>query len=53
MIISRELGGRNASSMHSNGSSNYVTEANFIEFDGVKVIDHLFVLILLPSVFGL
>uniref|UniRef100_A0A0V0IZK6 Putative ABC transporter D family member 1-like n=1 Tax=Solanum chacoense TaxID=4108 RepID=A0A0V0IZK6_SOLCH len=38
MIISRDLGGRNASSIQSNGSSNYVTEANYIEFDGVKVV---------------
>lgn len=52
MVISRDLGGRNGSSIQSNASSNYVTEANYIEFDGVKVINHLFVLILPPSVFG-
>lgn len=52
MIISRDLGGRNASSIQSNGSGNYVTEANYIEFDGVKVINNLSVLILPPSVFG-
>ncbi|KAM7517453.1 hypothetical protein LguiB_016415 [Lonicera macranthoides] len=38
MSISRELGIHEVSSLQRNGSRNYVTEANYIEFDGVKVV---------------
>ncbi|CAA2998788.1 ABC transporter D family member 1 [Olea europaea subsp. europaea] len=38
MGISRELGVRDASSVKTDGSRNYVSEANYIEFDGVKVV---------------
>lgn len=38
MIISRELGLHEISSLQRKGSKNYVTEANYIEFDGVKVV---------------
>ncbi|KAK6155541.1 hypothetical protein DH2020_009789 [Rehmannia glutinosa] len=38
MGISRELTVRDASSQQADGSRNYVTEANHIEFDGVKVV---------------
>ncbi|KAI3462063.1 hypothetical protein Pfo_018726 [Paulownia fortunei] len=38
MGISRELAVRDASSQQADGSRNYVTEANYIEFDGVKVV---------------
>lgn len=37
MGISRELAARDASSQQIDGSRNYVSEANYIEFDGVKV----------------
>ncbi|KAL6502583.1 ATP-binding cassette sub- D member 1 [Orobanche hederae] len=36
--ISRELAARDASTQLADGSKNYVTEANYIEFDGVKVV---------------
>ena len=38
MAISRELGPRDVSSPQTNGTKNYVSEANYIEFDNVKVI---------------
>ncbi|XP_059639454.1 ABC transporter D family member 1 [Cornus florida] len=38
MIVSRELSINDISSPRRNGSRNYVTEANYIEFDGVKVV---------------
>ncbi|KAK4430578.1 ABC transporter D family member 1 [Sesamum alatum] len=38
MGISRELAVRDASSQQADGSRNYVSEANYIEFDGVKVV---------------
>ena len=37
MTISRELIAQDTSSMQRNGSRNYVSEANYIEFDNVKV----------------
>lgn len=37
MGISRELATRDASSQQADGHRNYVSEANYIEFDGVKV----------------
>lgn len=37
MGISRELAARDASSQQPDGHRNYVSEANYIEFDGVKV----------------
>lgn len=40
MGISRELAARDTSSQQSDGSRNYVSEANYIEFDGVKVEDY-------------
>lgn len=39
MSISRELGDRDGSSLQKNGAKNYVSEANCIEFDNVKVIE--------------
>lgn len=46
MGISRELAVRDASSQQADGSRNYVSEAKYIEFDGVKVAEiltfHLF-----------
>ncbi|KAL6554848.1 ATP-binding cassette sub- D member 1 [Orobanche gracilis] len=36
--ISRELAARDASTQLADGSKNYITEANYIEFDGVKVV---------------
>ncbi|KAL8034186.1 hypothetical protein ABFX02_12G011400 [Erythranthe guttata] len=36
--ISRELAARDSSSQQADGSRNYVSEANYIEFDGVKVV---------------
>ncbi|XP_042038702.1 ABC transporter D family member 1-like isoform X1 [Salvia splendens] len=38
MGISRELATRDASSQQPDGHRNYVSEANYIEFDGVKVV---------------
>ncbi|OVA14380.1 ABC transporter-like [Macleaya cordata] len=38
MVISRELSVRDKSVIQRNGSSNYITEANYIEFAGVKVV---------------
>ncbi|KAI8032142.1 ABC transporter D family member 1 [Camellia lanceoleosa] len=38
MTISKELSVNDASSLQRKGSRNYVTEANYIEFDGVKVV---------------
>nr|XP_027079292.1 ABC transporter D family member 1 [Coffea arabica]XP_027079293.1 ABC transporter D family member 1 [Coffea arabica]XP_027079294.1 ABC transporter D family member 1 [Coffea arabica]XP_027079295.1 ABC transporter D family member 1 [Coffea arabica] len=38
MAISRELGPRDVSSSQTNGTKNYVSEANYIEFDNVKVV---------------
>lgn len=38
MGISRELASRDASSQQADGHRNYVSEANYIEFDGVKVV---------------
>ncbi|KAK2990477.1 hypothetical protein RJ640_008936 [Escallonia rubra] len=38
MVISRELSVHDVSSLQRNGSRNYVTEANYIAFDGVKVV---------------
>ncbi|XP_057491885.1 ABC transporter D family member 1-like isoform X2 [Actinidia eriantha] len=38
MTISRELIAQDTSSMQRNGSRNYVSEANYIEFDNVKVV---------------
>ncbi|KAA8546824.1 hypothetical protein F0562_003251 [Nyssa sinensis] len=38
MIISRELSVHDVSSPQVNGSRNYVSEANYIQFDGVKVV---------------
>ncbi|GFP84827.1 ABC transporter d family member 1 [Phtheirospermum japonicum] len=38
MGVSRELAARDASTQQADGSKNYVTEANYIEFDGVKVV---------------
>lgn len=38
MTISRELIVQDTSSLRRNGSSNYVTEANYIEFNNVKVV---------------
>ncbi|PIN18935.1 Long-chain acyl-CoA transporter, ABC superfamily [Handroanthus impetiginosus] len=38
MSISRELALRDSSSQQADGSRNYVSEANYIEFDGVKVV---------------
>ncbi|KAL1568041.1 ATP-binding cassette sub- D member 1, variant 2 [Salvia divinorum] len=38
MAISRELATRDASSQQPDGHRNYVSEANYIEFDGVKVV---------------
>ncbi|KAL3527746.1 hypothetical protein ACH5RR_012402 [Cinchona calisaya] len=38
MAISRELGVHDASSLQMNGTKNYISEANYIEFDNVKVV---------------
>ncbi|GAA0186750.1 ATP-binding cassette [Lithospermum erythrorhizon] len=38
MVTSRELGARDDSSQQINGNRNYVSEANYIEFDSVKVV---------------
>ncbi|PSR88086.1 ABC transporter D family member 1 like [Actinidia chinensis var. chinensis] len=38
MTISRELIAQDTSSLRRNGSRNYVSEANYIEFDNVKVV---------------
>lgn len=39
MVVSRELSAlHDKSAMQRNGSRNYVTEANYIEFAGVKVL---------------
>lgn len=38
MGISRELATRDTSSQQADGHRNYVSEANYIEFDGVKVV---------------
>ncbi|THG14498.1 hypothetical protein TEA_014205 [Camellia sinensis var. sinensis] len=38
MTISKELSVNDASSLQGKGSGNCVTEANYIEFDGVKVV---------------
>ncbi|KAL0431949.1 UNVERIFIED_CONTAM: ABC transporter D family member 1 [Sesamum radiatum] len=38
MGISRELAVRDSTSQQADGSRNYVSEANYIEFDGVKVV---------------
>ena len=37
VLISRELSVSDASSLQKYGNRNYVSEANYIEFDGVKV----------------
>lgn len=37
MGVSRELATRDSSSQQADGHRNYVSEANYIEFDGVKV----------------
>lgn len=41
MGISRELATRDASSQQSDGHRNYVSEANYIAFDGVKVVENV------------
>ncbi|XP_052197814.1 ABC transporter D family member 1 [Diospyros lotus] len=38
MTVSRELSVQETSSLRRNGSRNYVSEANYIEFDNVKVV---------------
>ncbi|GKV25366.1 hypothetical protein SLEP1_g34815 [Rubroshorea leprosula] len=38
MVISRELSADDKSSLQRNGSRNYFSEANYIEFSGVKVV---------------
>lgn len=38
MVISRELSTVHDKSLQRNGSGNYVSEANYIEFSNVKVI---------------
>ncbi|XP_057496579.1 ABC transporter D family member 1-like isoform X2 [Actinidia eriantha] len=38
VLISRELSVSDASSLQKYGNRNYVSEANYIEFDGVKVV---------------
>ncbi|XP_073155742.1 ABC transporter D family member 1 isoform X2 [Henckelia pumila] len=38
LAISRELGARDGSSQKTDGSRNYVSEANYIEFDDVQVV---------------
>ncbi|GAA0146240.1 ATP-binding cassette [Lithospermum erythrorhizon] len=38
MVTSRELGASDESSHQINGNRNYVSQANYIEFDGVKVV---------------
>ncbi|KAK3043010.1 hypothetical protein RJ639_000987 [Escallonia herrerae] len=38
MVVSRELSVHDVSSLQRKGSRNYVTEANYIAFDGVKVL---------------
>lgn len=38
MVVSRDLSTHDISSLQRSGSKNYVTEANYIEFDNVKVI---------------
>lgn len=37
MVVSRDLSTHDISSLQRSGSKNYVTEANYIEFDNVKV----------------
>lgn len=37
MVISRELGAHDVSTLQTNGGRNFVSEANYIEFDDVKV----------------
>lgn len=38
MFVSRELSTHNTSAVQNNASSNYITEASYIEFAGVKVV---------------
>ncbi|XP_044469783.1 ABC transporter D family member 1-like [Mangifera indica] len=38
MVVSRELSIDDKSSSHTNGNRNYFSEANYIEFSGVKVV---------------
>ncbi|XAR73376.1 Fatty-acyl-CoA-transporting ATPase [Bertholletia excelsa] len=38
MTIARDLSVQDTNSLRKNGSSNYVTQANYIEFDNVKVV---------------
>nr|GLL18862.1 ABC transporter D family member 1 [Ipomoea trifida] len=38
MVISRELGAHDVSTLQTNGGRNFVNEANYIEFDDVKVV---------------
>lgn len=38
MVVSRDLSTHDVSSLQRSGSRNYVTEANYIEFDNVKVV---------------
>ncbi|XP_019185646.1 PREDICTED: ABC transporter D family member 1 [Ipomoea nil] len=38
MVISRELGAHDVSTLQTNGGRNFVSEANYIEFDDVKVV---------------
>lgn len=52
MSISRELLTREGSSLQKNGAKNYVSEANCIEFDNVKVIGQFtFIIYLSISIF--
>lgn len=39
MVVSRELSTVHDKSLQRNGSRNYVSEANYIEFSNVKVIE--------------
>lgn len=38
MAVSRELSGDDKSSFQRNRSRNYLSEANYVEFSGVKVV---------------
>lgn len=41
MAISRELSPKDVPSLQRRGSQNYITQADYIEFDGVKVTENL------------
>ena len=54
MAVSRELSGDDRTSLQRNRSRNYLTEANYVEFSGVKVVGtqiHVLVILLQKAVF--